>query len=198
MAITKPAGTWAYEDLFSLPHDGNRYEIIEGELYEMPAPTWEHIVVVMNLVLLLGPVVRALGGQIVTAPADVFFFGADPVRPDILATLPGSRAVGGGRGIQRPPDLVIEVLSPSNRGHDVLTKRALCPRRGAGTLDRRSDRADSGRAGARSRRVAHGPNGGRRRHRRLAAARWRRLPADRCLRQSRVLRCDPRSGTLAT
>jgi len=130
MAITKPAGTWAYEDLFSLPHDGNRYEIIEGELYEMPAPTWEHIVVVMNLVLLLGPVVRALGGQIVTAPADVFFFGADPVRPDILATLPGSRAVGGGRGIQRPPDLVIEVLSPSNRGHDVLTKRARYARAG--------------------------------------------------------------------
>jgi Uma2 family endonuclease len=79
---------------------------------------------------MLGPVVRALGGQIATAPADVFFFGANPVQPDILAMLPGSRAVGGGRGIQGPPDLVIEVLSPSNRTHDLLTKRALYARGG--------------------------------------------------------------------
>ena len=38
MAITKAAGSWTYEDVFSLPDDGRRYEIIEGELYEMPAP----------------------------------------------------------------------------------------------------------------------------------------------------------------
>ena len=35
MAQTKPAGSWTYEDLLSLPDDGRRYEIIEGELYEM-------------------------------------------------------------------------------------------------------------------------------------------------------------------
>ena len=29
MAITKPAGTWTYEDLFSLPDEGRRYEIRE-------------------------------------------------------------------------------------------------------------------------------------------------------------------------
>jgi Uma2 family endonuclease len=42
MAITKPAGTWTYDDLFSLPDDGRRYETIEGELYEMPAPNLVH------------------------------------------------------------------------------------------------------------------------------------------------------------
>ena len=56
MAITKPAGTWTYEDLFSLPDDGRRYEIIEGELYEMPAPDWDHAITIMNLILLLAPV----------------------------------------------------------------------------------------------------------------------------------------------
>ena len=29
---TKPAGTWTYDDLLSLPDDGRRYEIIEGDL----------------------------------------------------------------------------------------------------------------------------------------------------------------------
>ena len=127
---TKEAGTWTYDDLFTLPDDGKRYEIIEGDLYEMPSPTWDHATTVMNLVLLLAPLIRALGGRLVTAPLDVFFPGADPVQPDILAILPGSRAVGGGRGVQGPPDLVIEVLSPSNRGHDLLTKRALYGRAG--------------------------------------------------------------------
>ena len=40
MAMVKPAGTWTYDDLLALPDDGRRYEIIEGELYEMPVPTW--------------------------------------------------------------------------------------------------------------------------------------------------------------
>ena len=130
MAIAKPAGAWTYEDLLSLPDDGKRYEIIEGVLYEMPAPSWNHVVVVMNIIGLLLPIVRALGGQLATAPVDAFFPGADPVQPDILAILPDSRASGGGRGVQGPPDLVIEVPSPSNRPHDLVTKRALYGRAG--------------------------------------------------------------------
>jgi hypothetical protein len=84
----------------------------------------------MNLILLLAPVVQSFGGQVVTAPLDTFFQGADPVQPDILLILSGSWAVGGGRGVQGPPDLLVEVLSPSNRGHDLLTKRALYARAG--------------------------------------------------------------------
>jgi Uma2 family endonuclease len=130
MAITKPAGTWTYEDLFSLPDNGRRYEVIEGELYEKPAPSWDHAVTIMNLILMLAPVVQALGGRVLTAPLDVFFEGADPVQPDIVVLLPESAASGAGRGVEGAPDLLIEVLSPSNRGHDVLTKRALYARAG--------------------------------------------------------------------
>ena len=130
MAGTRPAGTWTYEDLFALPDDGRRYEIIEGELFEMPAPNWDHATTVMNLILLLAPVVRALGGRIATAPLDVFFQGADPVQPDIVVILPGWSGTLPQRGPQGAPDLAIEVLSPSNRGHDLLTKRALYARGG--------------------------------------------------------------------
>ena len=125
MAITKPAGTWTYEDLFSLPDDGRRYEIIEGELYEMPSPTSAHGVTIRNLMFLLGPVIESLRGWLLTAPLDVFFPGADPIQPDIVVLLPDSNASLVARGIEGPPDLLIEVLSPSNRGHDLLTKRAL-------------------------------------------------------------------------
>lgn len=130
MALTKPAGAWTYDDLFSLPDDGRRYEIIEGELYEMPAPNLNHATIVMNLISLLLPVVAALGGRMYTAALDVFFQGADPVQPDILAILPGWQGRLPQRGPEGAPDFVIEVLSPSNRGHDLLTKRALYARAG--------------------------------------------------------------------
>jgi Uma2 family endonuclease len=130
VALTKPAGSWTYDDLLSLPDDGKRYEIIEGELCEMPAPSWNHQLIIMNLLLLLAPLVQALGGKVVPSPLDVFFQGADPVEPDIVVLLPGSRAIGGGRGVEGAPDLLIEVLSPSNRAHDLLTKRALYGRAG--------------------------------------------------------------------
>jgi Uma2 family endonuclease len=130
MAITKPAGSWTYEDLFSLPDDGRRYEIIEGELCEMPSPMSAHGVTIRNLMFLLGPMIEVLRGWLLTAPLDVFFPGADPVQPDIVVLLPDSNASLVVRGIEVPPDLLVEVLNPSNRGHDLLTKRALYARAG--------------------------------------------------------------------
>jgi Uma2 family endonuclease len=130
MTIAKPVGAWTYEDLLSLPDDGRRYEIIEGVLYEMPSPSLDHATTVLNLVLLLAPVIQSLGGRLFIAPLDVFFPGADPVQPDIMAMLPGWRGALEQRGPQGSPDLVIEVISPSTRGHDLLTKRALYGRAG--------------------------------------------------------------------
>jgi Uma2 family endonuclease len=125
MALTKPAGTWTYDDLLSLPDDGRRYEIIEGALYEMPSPGLAHARVVRNLIMLLVPLLAKLGGELLAAPLDVFFTGANPVQPDLVGMLSGGEARGVPRGIEGPPDLLIEVLSPSSRNHDVLTKRAL-------------------------------------------------------------------------
>ena len=72
MALTKPAGTWRYSDLFTLPDDGTRYEIIDGELYEMPAPTWAHASVIAGLITLLIPVLQRLGAQLEDRPARCF------------------------------------------------------------------------------------------------------------------------------
>ena len=130
MALAKPAGTWSYADLATLPEDGTRYEIIDGELYEMPAPTWAHSQVIAGLISVLLPVPQRLGARWATAPLDVFFPGADPVQPDLLVLLPDSRARVVRRGVEGPPDLLVEVLSPSNRAHDQVRKRALYARGG--------------------------------------------------------------------
>lgn len=130
MALTKPAGTWTYDDLLTLPEDGRRYEIIEGALYEMPSPSMGHAAVIANIITLLIPLVSRVGGRWFTAPLDVLIPGGNPVQPDVIVILPGSQAQMVAQGIEGPPDLIVEVLSPSSRGHDLLTKRSLYARAG--------------------------------------------------------------------
>lgn len=128
--FAKPAGTWTYADLLDLPDDGKRYEIIDGELYELSSPLLRHAAAIMALIELLLPLVKGMGGKLYTASVDVRFAGADPVVPDIMALLPGGLGRRVRRGIEGPPDLLIEVLSPSNRAHDTVRKRALYARGG--------------------------------------------------------------------
>ena len=130
MALRRPERTWTYEDLAALPDDGKRYEIIEGELFELTAPNLRHAKVLSNLILLIGPVARASGGEFYSAVVDVFFRGANPVEPDMVGVMPETAVRQVMRGVEGAPDLVIEVLSPSNRTHDVLTKRELYRRGG--------------------------------------------------------------------
>ncbi|HEU0116736.1 MAG TPA: Uma2 family endonuclease [Thermomicrobiales bacterium] len=129
MTIAHRDAPWTYDDLLVLPDDGRRYEIIEGTLYEMTGPNGAHILTASNLIMLLLPLVQRAGGRLVTAVADVFFSGADPVEPDIAVLLPGG-AVIAPRGIEGAPDLIVEVMSPGNRAHDLLTKRGLYERGG--------------------------------------------------------------------
>ncbi len=133
MALARPTpktGSWTYEDLLALPDDGKRYEIIEGELYEVSGATTRHGGTIINLIALLAPFVQALRGRLHTAPTDVFFPAANPVQPDLLVVLPGGSTYRAERGIEGIPDLIVDVLSPSTRTHDTVVKRALYERVG--------------------------------------------------------------------
>ena len=56
-------GDWTYEDYLRLPDDGNRYEVIRGNLYVTAAPYLLHQYVCSRLALLLGTFIqeRTLG-----------------------------------------------------------------------------------------------------------------------------------------
>jgi Uma2 family endonuclease len=125
MAQTKLAGAWSYEDILSFPDDDRHYEIIEETPCEIPSPTSVHPATIFNIIALLLPIVANVQGRLFTAPLDAIIPGGDPVQPDILVVLPDGDARVKLRGIEVPMDLVIEVVSPSNRGRDLLTKRAL-------------------------------------------------------------------------
>lgn len=129
MAVAKRAGEWTYEDVFDLP-EGKRFEITYGELYEMPSPNADQAAIIMNLIARLLPLTTELGGRLYTAPLDVFLPDANPVQPDLLVLLPDRLDLVKRRGVEGAPDIVIEVLSPSDPKRDRVMKKALYARGG--------------------------------------------------------------------
>lgn len=112
-----PQGQWTYDDYARLPNDGWKYEVMRGELYMSPAPRPLHQRVSGNLTYELQRFVRSADlGEVLTAPIDVILphnLGT-PVQPDILFIRKDNLGIIGETTINGAPDLVIEILSPSN------------------------------------------------------------------------------------
>ena len=120
---------WTYEMLETLPDDGNRYEIIDGELLVTPAPTWSHQGVLWNLCMLFGTYLRQYPfWHGLFAPADVVFDTRNVVEPDLFIV-----PLIDGQAPQSLKEagmllLAIEVLSPSSHRADRTKKRILYQR----------------------------------------------------------------------
>jgi Uma2 family endonuclease len=112
-----------YEDYCLLPDDGRRHEIIDGEHYVNPSPNTRHQTVSRNLSFALWEQVREHDlGEIFYAPYDVVLSDFDIVEPDIIFVSAARSHIITGANIQGAPDLVVEILSPSNRKYDEVVK----------------------------------------------------------------------------
>ncbi|MBC7895171.1 MAG: Uma2 family endonuclease [Cytophagaceae bacterium] len=121
---------WTVDQLHALPDDGQRYEIIDGELHVTPAPSFPHQLVIGELVYVLKPWCDAQGYCLLFAPAAVTWSPRTEVQPDILVMpkvngRPPGRFEDVGRLL-----LAIEVLAPSTKRWDRFTKRREYQRRG--------------------------------------------------------------------
>jgi Uma2 family endonuclease len=113
------------EDLAALPDDGRRYEIIGGELIVSPSPSERHQRVSTRLVRRIQSHVEDNDiGVAYTAPFDVHLGEHDIVEPDILVVLKENESRLRHFGVAGPPDLVIEIVSPSSSGIDRIRKAA--------------------------------------------------------------------------
>jgi Uma2 family endonuclease len=116
-------------ELMDLPDDGQLYELVTGELISMPPPGDEHGGIVAAVTEHLRSHVRSNRLGIVRAGEVGFllFTNPDTVRAADVAFLRRERveAEGQVRGYRRgSPDLVVEVVSPSDRYSDVARKVA--------------------------------------------------------------------------
>lgn len=110
------AKVWTLEDLHSLPDDGNKYELLHGELFVTPAPTLDHEMIIARLNALLVPFVMAHGLGYVFIGNSVITQGESELLPDLLVRQPAAPKTG---WKSAPiPILVVEVLSPSTRRRD--------------------------------------------------------------------------------
>ena len=125
MATQQPKVRYTYKDYCQLPDDGNRYEVIDGVLYMAPAPLTIHQRIVRALFFLLWPFVRDGGlGEVFDAPCDVILSREDVFQPDILFVSAKRIHIITERACEGPPDLAVEVLSPSTRQRDLQLKRS--------------------------------------------------------------------------
>jgi Uma2 family endonuclease len=122
---TQPAfDHWTYAEYARLPDDGNRYEVIAGELVVTPAPRPVHQEIVARLIVHLRGFADAHGlGRVLPGPVDVLLSDDDYLQPDVVFVAAGRSGIITDRGIEGPPDLVVEVLSASTAFHDRGIKR---------------------------------------------------------------------------
>ncbi len=122
---TKPKLMTADEFLM-MPDDGKRYELIRGELVELPQPKPVHGFVSMRVARPLDDFVMAHGLGIVIAPAGfVIEIGPDTVRAPDVAFISWDRLPDGELPdgyLRTAPNIVVEVLSPSDRPGAVNAK----------------------------------------------------------------------------
>ena len=128
---TQPKTTGlTYEDLRSFPQDNLRRELIDGELIVTAARVPRHQRVVALLVIELGLYCRRHGGEVLPAPLDVYFSETNVVEPDVLYVRPENVGRFTKQYLGGPPDLVVEVSSPTTRRLELVRKRELYERFG--------------------------------------------------------------------
>lgn len=116
----------SYADLLEIDDD-KRYELIDGELYLMSSPRTIHQ-------RLIGEIYRQIGNYLIdkkcqafVSPLDVKLSGEkddtkefNVVQPDVMVVCDENKIAE--RNILGAPDLVVEVLSPSNKSRDKVLK----------------------------------------------------------------------------
>lgn len=114
------------EDYWNLP-EGFRAELINGQIYDMAPPSRIHQKITVELCTIINNHIKSKNGtcQVYTSPFAVNLDADDKnwVEPDISVICDSSKLTD--RGCSGAPDLIIEILSPSSRKMDYITKNAL-------------------------------------------------------------------------
>jgi Uma2 family endonuclease len=122
MAVAMPAKKWTLSELHRLPDDGNKYELIRGELFVTPAPTYEHETVIARLDTILVPYVASQRLGYVHHARSVLQYKGSETEPDLMVRMPHPGRKKTWRTAPTPI-LVVEVHSPSTKRRDLQQKR---------------------------------------------------------------------------
>lgn len=109
------------EEFLALPETADKVELIDGEVFMAPSPTFQHQYISANLLTALRLWARTTNAHAVSAPLDIRFGPGRIAQPDLMVFL--GPVDFHQLPVERIPELCIEILSPTNRSYDTLTKR---------------------------------------------------------------------------
>ena len=122
-AVVKQLDCYTIEDIYNLP-DGQRAELIDGELYMMATPSRIHQRLVMELSFRIRDYIGSKNGdcEVYPSPFAVFLNADDKIylEPDISVICDKNKLTD--EGCHGAPDWIIEIVSPSSRRMDYYIK----------------------------------------------------------------------------
>ena len=130
-AVVRPPKT-IMEVFRNLP-EGTLAELIDNVIYMSPTPVTNHQKVLQTLFRRLSEQIEDTDkGQVIVAPFDIYLDEtSNAVQPDIVVILATNKDQPVPKGhFHGSPDLVVEILSPGNRDHDLVKKKELYERFG--------------------------------------------------------------------
>ena len=119
------------DDLDAIPeeHEGDRHELIDGELVVTPVPIIKHQIVSKRIFRYLDRHVENQNlGEVFAAPTGIRLDEHHLLIPDVWFVARDRLPSLGVKTMDAAPDLVIEILSPGTRRRDLNTKRELYAR----------------------------------------------------------------------
>ncbi len=112
------------DELADFPDDGNRYEVIDGELFVTPGPLIVHQRVQMQLIRQLDAYTQSCGLELLIAPTAVRSSPITEVQPDLLVFSGAMDDVENSRQVRMSSLwLAVEILSPLTLRLDRVRKR---------------------------------------------------------------------------
>lgn len=132
MLVTQPLKRYTYSDYKNLDVDDNfLYELINGELVQKSSPSPRHQLISGNLyVAIKSHASEKKLGTVLYAPVDVFIDDYNAPQPDLLFIKTEHKTYITKDGVFGPPDIVIEILSPSSITRDRIDKMRIYRRFG--------------------------------------------------------------------
>jgi Uma2 family endonuclease len=119
-------------ELYHMLPEGTLAEVINGSLFMSPSPNTRHQRILGKLYLRIAEFVEQNDlGEVFFAPYDIYLDETtNVVEPDLVFISKSKLSAIKPNGFHGVPDLIIEILSPGNSGHDTKTKKDLYERFG--------------------------------------------------------------------
>lgn len=118
-----PSKIWTVEEFLQLEESKTPCELIHGKVFMSPAPAPFHQIVLGNFYEILRREAKKNGGTAFFAPVDLYIDDTNVFQPDLMYISAAKQGIITERGIKGVPDLIVEIISPSNVYIDRTVKK---------------------------------------------------------------------------